>query len=239
MKTKVLNILILGMLIISTILKSEVKIPSRKIKNLKDIRKEFKNEPEKLNFYINLVKEYYDSGAYEKEVTKICNKSKKYFNNLLIQNSVKENDTIIFDVDETALSSYELYRSKNLIWGKYSDTDTYRQQAKCKAIKPILDLYNFLKNQGYKIIFITTRKADLYNGTYENLIKEGYTGFETLILLPIEVAANKNIKHEDWKIRARKVLSAKYNIIALISDSEKDFIGGYTGHKIKLPNYLY
>lgn len=231
---KLLNLLVLLSL---NNTRCDIKVPSRVIKNLKEIRKQYKNDPEKLNYYIDLVKEYYDSGSYEKEVLKVCHRACQYFNNLDIDSS--KNNAVIFDIDETALSNYELYRSKNLNWGKYTDTDEYRKKAQCKAIKPVLDLYNFLQKKGYKIIFITSRNAKLYNGTYKNLTKEGYKDFETLILLPLEIAKDKSINHSDWKKNTRKELSEKYNIVASISDSEKDLTGGYTGYKIKLPNYLY
>ena len=49
----------------------------------------------------NKVKEYYTSGKFDKELTKVINEAKEKFSKV----EIKSNSVVIFDVDETALNN--------------------------------------------------------------------------------------------------------------------------------------
>ncbi|MDR3646803.1 MAG: HAD family acid phosphatase [Candidatus Babeliales bacterium] len=194
------------------------------VDHLKDATKEFKKKLQNLA-------SYYEQGDYEKELQAICKSS---LSNLY---NPDNNSVIIFDIDETALTDYYFFKSQNFDW-TIEDAFQFRKSSTSAAIKPVFDFYTAVRNLGFKVIFITSRRSTLQEATEKNLQKEGYTDYEQLILLPIELF-NAGVKHEEWKAEKRAELAQKYNIVASISDSDKDFEGGNTGFKIKLPNYLY
>jgi len=211
-------------------------INSNSIIHLTSIKKQYaesQNIEKYENFKKQLIK-YYESGEFDSELEKICQKAVEH----LLKIPKPENGAIIFDIDETALSHYPLCKEKNFNWSLDDDIIPYRQKAICPAIEPVLKFYKLLMNEGYKIIFLTSRRNSTYNATHKNLIEQGYHKFEELILMPMDLF-KKGMKHELWKANVRSDLSKKYNIVASISDSQKDFEGGNTGYQIKLPNYLY
>lgn len=203
------------------------------IMHLNSIKKDYANDYEKFEYYKEQLMKYYESGEFDNEVEQICKKALKYLLSL-----PKLENTIIFDIDETALSHYPLFKEKKFIWSLDNDIIPYRQKAICPAIKPILQFYKSLISNNYKVIFLTSRRYSVYEATYKNLLKEGFTQFEELILIPMDLF-DSGIKHEVWKANVRKELSKRYNIVASISDNQKDFEGGNTGYCIKIPNYFY
>ena len=165
-----------------------------------------------------LIKKYYNSGAYEKEVQQLCEDAKQYFSTI----TVKPNSLIIFDVDDTAVYNMR-FRAKrpDLI------------KPKTLALMPVFKLYNYLIDRGFKIIFLTSR--DSYETTIEDLTAAGYKDYVGIICM--------NDFHDDytalWKWEKRKELSKEYNIEGSIADRKRDFFDNYSGHAVKLPNYLY
>lgn len=180
----------------------------------------------------DIVKDYYESGKYNEEMREVINDAKEKFNKV----EVKKNSVVIFDVDETALSNYEI--SKRLDYGyDFNIIQDWVLSAKLPAIKQTKELYDFLKSKNVKLIFLTGRPSEEYDATYKNLIGQGYTGFDTLILRNDE---QKKIKAQIFKSGVREELSKSgYEIIGTVGDQWTDLEGPYSGIQIKLPNYLY
>ena len=178
------------------------------------------------------VKEYYESGKYDEEMNKIFNDAKDQINNIRIDN----NSAVIFDVDDTALSNYEI--SKKLDFGyDYTIVQDWVMSAKLPAIKQTKGFFDFLKSKNIKRIFLTSRNFDEYDATYKNLVDQGYTGFDTLI---VRSKSDKDLGSQKFKTRERENLTkAGYEIIATVGDQWTDLNGGFSGIKIKVPNYLY
>lgn len=189
------------------------------------------NKPKNLSLAKQEVEDYYTSGKYQKELEKIINTAKKHFSK-----PAKNNETVIFDIDETALSDFENY--KNLDFGYIPKL--YHEWILCacaKAIPEVKELYDHLINLGYTIIFLTGRKHNDYDPTYKNLINQGYTKFEKLIVRSKEEA---NLSAKEYKSNARaKLANQGYKIVGSIGDQESDITGPYIGKGIKLPNYIY
>lgn len=165
-----------------------------------------------------LIKRYYNSGAYDRDIEKICKEAIAYFSKI----PVKEDSLIIFDVDDTAIYNLEV-----------RGEGTGIILPKTIAILPVLNLYKYLIIRGFKIVFITSR--DYCDITKKQLIDAGYTKFEDLICMSV---FNDNLTSM-WKAEKRKQLSEKYTIVSSIADRKKDFWGNYNGHIVKLPNYIY
>lgn len=180
----------------------------------------------------NRVQHYYESGKYDKELDEIFIAAKSQVEKIKIKN----NSAAIFDIDDTALSNYQI--SKRLDYGyDFQIIQDWVMSAKLPAIKQTLEFYNYLKSKEVKIIFLTGRQSEEYDATYRNLVEQGYTNFDTLI---VRSEQYRKISAAEFKSQKRKELTAKgYEIIICVGDQWSDLYGDYTGIKIKLPNYLY
>lgn len=180
----------------------------------------------------DLVQNYYESGEYDKELNKIYSEAKKQVEKVKITNR----SAAIFDVDDTALSNYEI--SKRLDFGyDHQIVQEWVMSSKLPAIKQTLEFYNYLKSKSVKLIFLTGRQSEEYDATFRNLIETGYTDFDTLI---VRNESARKISASDFKTSIRKELTTEgYDIILCVGDQWSDLEGEYTGIKVKLPNYLY
>jgi acid phosphatase len=180
----------------------------------------------------NAVQGYYESGEFDRECSKIIDDAISHLNSEKVTNR----SAVVFDIDETALSNYE--QTKSIGFGYINKMwIDYIQQAKAPAIKETKRFYDYLVSRNIHVIFLTGRTEDLYEATKRNLIGQGYTLFDTLI---VRSAAERKIPAAEFKTLKREELVKKgYDIIACIGDQWSDLVGGNTGYKIKLPNYLY
>lgn len=178
------------------------------------------------------VKDYYESGKYDKELDKIYSDAKSQIEKI----ESKKNSTAIFDVDDTALSNYEI--SKRLDYGyDYQIIQDWVRSAKLPAIKQTLDFYNYLKSKGVRLIFLTGRNIEEYDATYRNLVEQGYKDFDTII---VRSDQERKLGAAQFKTQKRKELTdTGYEIIICVGDQWTDLTGDYTGIKVKIPNYLY
>ncbi|MDR3646489.1 MAG: HAD family acid phosphatase [Candidatus Babeliales bacterium] len=214
---------------------------SPRLVHLNDIKK-MENLNEKHSAILRLIK-YYEGGQYTKEVSTICIDALAKFSG----NTSTEDSAIIFDIDETALTEYFVYKNWDFEWER-SQMFEMRKQGKSEAIPGVLNLYKELKKLGYKIIFITARRESLNRVTSDNLRNEGYEDVgvkdgDWVLCLPDNYHGVKDAEGKpldtQWKAMTRALLSKVYTIAGSISDSASDFKGGNAGECIKLPNYLY
>jgi len=149
---------------------------------------------------------------------------------------INENSVVIFDVDETALNNYGL--AKQMDFGYVYDLNKkWNQELNAPAIPQVKVLYNYLISKGAEIIFLTGRNWSEYEVTYKNLIKEGYTKFDTLIT---QREDEQNLKAQEFKSKIRTGLTNQgHQIIGTVGDQWTDLNGPYSGIQIKIPNYLY
>ena len=194
------------------------------------------NEIVNLRTAKDIVKNYYESGKYDEEMNEIIIDAKEKFNKVEIKKSASGGSAVIFDVDDTALSNYEV--SKRLDFGYDKKIiDDWVLSAQLPAIKQTKELYDHLKSKNVKLIFLTGRFIEEYDATFKNLISQGYTGFDTLI---VRNEQEKKINSQIFKSSVRENLThAGYDIIGTVGDQWTDLNGPYTGIQIKVPNYLY
>jgi acid phosphatase len=178
------------------------------------------------------VKEYYESGGYDKELDEVIADAKQKFSKV----DIKNNSVVIFDIDETALNNYDL--AEMMDFGYVYDLNRkWNEELKAPAIPQVKDLYEYLLDKGINIIFLTGRNSNEYDVTYKNLIQEGYTRFDTLITQSKE---DQKLKSQEFKSKVRTELTSKgYEIIGAVGDQWTDLNGPYSGIRIKIPNYLY
>ncbi|MEO8231034.1 MAG: HAD family acid phosphatase [Ignavibacteriota bacterium] len=180
----------------------------------------------------DIVKDYYESGKFDMEMNEVIKEAKEKFDKV----EIKNNSVVIFDVDETALNNYGL--AKLMSFGYVYDLNKkWNEELKAPAIPQVKDLYNYLLNKGFKIIFLTGRNSNEYDVTYKNLIQTGYTKFDTLIT---QSKDDQKLKSQEFKSKVRTELTTQgYEIVGTVGDQWTDLNGPYSGIQIKIPNYLY
>jgi acid phosphatase len=192
-----------------------------------------KNEkPVNLTVAREEVKQYYESGKFDEELNSVVEEAKEKFSTVQFD----DNSVVIFDVDETALDNYKL--AKMMGFGYvYEMNKKWNAEMKAAAIPQVKELYDFLLSKGAKVIFLTGRNFPEYEATYQNLKKEGYTVFDTLIT---QIGDEKKMKAHDFKSSKRIWLTQQgYEIVGTVGDQWSDLEGEYHGVQVKIPNYLY
>jgi len=179
-----------------------------------------------------IVQKYYESSNYEKECKEIIDEAIKHLDKIRLP----EKPIVIFDIDETALSNYD--HIKEIDFGYYYDIWLeWLKKSDAVAIPQTKRFYDYLIARNVGIVFISGRNYDSYDATLKNLINQGYTRFDTVI---VRKDNERDLTASEFKLNKRKELAQKgFNIIANIGDQLSDFQGGYSGYVIKLPNYLY
>ena len=179
-----------------------------------------------------MVKEYYENGSYERELSQIIENAKSEISKI----NIDENTAAIFDVDDTVLGSYEY--TKSMGFGYTPKTwHEWMVEGKPEAVPHMKEFIGWLTDKNISIIFLTGRKDITFEATKKNLIRDGFTEFDTLICRSPE---NYKLKAVDYKSKEREKLTKRgYNIIACFGDQVSDIEGPNTGLKYKLPNYLY
>ena len=178
------------------------------------------------------VKQYYESGKYDEDLNVVIIEAKEKFGKV----DFKDNTVVIFDIDETALNNYGLAEQMGFGY-VYELNKQWNAELKAPAIPQVKKLYEFLLSKDAKIIFLTGRNFYEYEVTYQNLVKEGYTVFDTLIT---QIGDETKMKAKDFKSGKRVWLTQQgYEIVGTVGDQWSDLEGFYHGIQVKIPNYLY
>jgi acid phosphatase len=189
-------------------------------------------KPVNLSVAREQVKGYYESGKYDEELNDVIEEAKKEFSKV----EIKNNSAVIFDVDETALNNYGLAEQMGFGY-VYEINKKWNAEMKAPAIPQVKEFYDFLLSKGAKIIFLTGRNFPEYKVTYENLKRDGYNVFDTLIT---QIGDEKKISNREFKSSKRVWLTEHgYEIIGTVGDQWSDLEGPYHGIQVKIPNYLY
>jgi len=180
----------------------------------------------------NAVQSYYESGEFDRECAKVIDNAINQIERI----NLTGKHAVVFDIDETALSNYEY--TKEIGFGYIPKLwNEWQQKGIAPAIKETKRFYDYLVSKNIHIIFLSGRPVEVRDTTNRNLIEQGYTKFDVLI---IRSNSELKIPAAEWKATKRQELTTKgYNIIAAIGDQWSDLVGGNAGIKIKLPSYLY
>ncbi|KTD53353.1 acid phosphatase, class B [Legionella santicrucis] len=196
-------------------------------------------EPPNLTVVKNELKNYHDSGVYQKELTQVIHKAQKYIDqqaNLNKKEKLPKKLAIVLDIDETSLSNYNSMIQRDF-GGNRKQYHQDIMTAKAPAIKPMLALYQDALAHNVKVFFVTGRNESERKATEQNLIKEGYSQWAGLYLRPMDYSSKSIIP---FKSHTRKTITEKgYTIVASIGDQYSDLKGGYAQKVFKLPNPYY
>jgi predicted secreted acid phosphatase len=151
-----------------------------------------------------------------------------------------DNPAVVFDIDETSLSNWEIIYHNNFAYLANGACDLsspnpcgwrdWDLSARAVALQPTLDFFRLVKSLNARnggkvaIFFITGRYEDPSErvATEWNLRKEGYDTWERLYLRP---SSTKGDPVSKYKTDSRKEIEKKYKIIANLGDQYSDLIG--------------
>lgn len=197
------------------------------------------SDPPNLTLVKNELRNYYNSGLYQKELNEIITKAQKYIDQQAEINQKEKSPkqlALVLDIDETSLSNYKYMIERDF----GGNRKLYHQDilsADAPAIKPMLDLYRDAQAHNIHVFFVTGRNESERKATETNLQKEGYSGWSGLYLRPMNYTSNSIIP---FKSNTRKIITEKgYTIVASIGDQYSDLKGGYAQKVFKLPNPFY
>ena len=199
----------------------------------------FAKEPENLHTAKQAGIFYHDSGEYDVDLGVVAEDAVSYLESRISQNnSLPEPKklAVVIDVDETAISNYEILLELNFAFLR-SLLAPGIKKAQDPAIKPTLKLYDYAKDNGVAIFFITSRSEKLREVTEKNLKDVGYAEWNELFLKPNTYDKKSVIP---FKRGARKSIQDEgYHIVVNIGDQFSDLAGGYSERTFKLPNPYY
>ncbi|XP_052173747.1 acid phosphatase 1 [Diospyros lotus] len=151
-------------------------------------------------------------------------------------------DAWILDVDDTCISNLLYYRGKRFGCDPY-DPDGFKKWALRGACQANPAVQRFFKQQlvgrGFKVFLVTGRdEATLGRATSYNLRKQGFLGYERLIMRNPEYKGQSAVA---YKSEIRKQLQAEgYRIWGNVGDQWSDIQGDCVGNRtFKLPNPMY
>lgn len=165
----------------------------------------------------------------------VAKSAEEYLANRVAHRRPNENLVAVFDIDETALSNWATLFDCGFC--SYStQVRFYPPPAHDPAIPPVLHLFNFAREKGIAVFFVTGRQEDQRARTVSNLQEAGYSGWTGLMM---QQAGNRD-PASVFKPRDRQQIVAQGYTIALnIGDQASDLVGCCAERGFKLPNPFY
>ncbi len=176
--------------------------------------------------------QYYEGGAYDREIQQAGNRALTLVKQAGIEPVAP---TLILDVDDTAISTWEYQRRVGLGF-YYPALQAWRAEAKAPPLEPILQVSKVARDLGFRLVFLTGRRESIRTETEQALRQAGYSGWELLVMKPDEARGPT----ADFKRDARAQLKAAgHRLYLSIGDQPSDLIGRDVEHTILLPNLIY
>ncbi|KAL5796466.1 hypothetical protein ACOSQ2_001286 [Xanthoceras sorbifolium] len=188
---------------------------------------------------IDHIKKYMTSAQYNADSERAIEEVSLYLTTCCsLQGDAK--DAWIFDVDDTLLSTIPYYK-KHAFGGEKlnaSSLEAWMKSSKAPALENTLNLYKDIKNKGFKIFLVSSRRETLRSYTVDNLINAGYHGWTSLELRGLE---DEHMKVQQYKSQVRKrLINNGYRIWGIIGDQWSSIEGLPTAKRtFKLPNSMY
>uniref|UniRef100_A0A0E0KZE4 Acid phosphatase n=1 Tax=Oryza punctata TaxID=4537 RepID=A0A0E0KZE4_ORYPU len=183
------------------------------------------------------IADYMTGDRYKRDSDVVINEAIAYAESLKLSGNGKE--VWVFDVDETALSTLP-YQAKHGYGVQPYDHASFLQYMAggcAPALQGTLRLYHRLLQLGIKPVFLTDRTENQRAVTTYNLLSQGYSSWEKLLLQPVgQQTSTQTFKTSERK----KLVSDDYVIVGNIGDQWSDILGSPEGCRtFKYPNPMY
>ncbi|KAH9311347.1 hypothetical protein KI387_026382, partial [Taxus chinensis] len=133
---------------------------------------------------IHYIQSYMLDGHYERDMAAVVEQAVLYAKEITPARDDHGIDAWVLDVDDTALSNLEYYKTRKF-GGEVFNQDAFSRwvlTGKSPALTATLELYEQLINLGFTVYFITGRDESQREITRDNLLSQGYTKWGALIL---------------------------------------------------------
>jgi acid phosphatase len=202
----------------------------------------YATEPENIQITKNTLIQYHDSGAYAQDITAIIHQAQTYLSGAVAtqqKQHPQEKLAIVFDIDETALSSYDRMRTLNFGGTLDEINRSIAEETNAPVIPATLALYKQALKEHVHVFFITGRYDTplLRKNTVQNLRAAGFEQYDGLMMKPTDY---NQYSVSTYKTAMRKKITDQgYHIVLNIGDQMSDLLGGYADKTYKLPNPYY
>lgn len=164
------------------------------------------------------------------------NALEKQFDSLLLifkNLSFKNNDHVIFDIDEVCLCNL-MYHGIDI---PTFNTEIYNyNNGIIPAINECKKLFNFIHDNNIQYSFITGRRDRIRQVTIDNLKLEGFSNYKYLFTCPDDYVGDIQLYKENCRT---EIINKGYNIVCSIGDQLSDIYGTNTGLPILIFNPFY
>ncbi|KAI9191992.1 hypothetical protein LWI28_016490 [Acer negundo] len=149
-------------------------------------------------------------------------------------------DAWVFDIDETLLTNLPYYVDHGFGSEIFDEKsfDDWVDLAEAPALSESLNLYDELKQLGFKIFLLTGRSEFQRNATVKNLLLAGYSGWEKLILRNhLDQGKPATVYKSEKRL---ELVNEGYRIHGSSGDQWSDLQGFAVAERsFKLPNPMY
>ena len=154
---------------------------------------------------------------------------------------------LVFDVDDTALSNWEVILADDfgrVIQGRCDALPegpcgwaSWDLLGRDPALAPTLRLFRQARSLEVAVFFVTGRPDAQRVATERNLREAGYAGYARLVMVP---NGGRYASAADFKAPVRAGIEQEgYRIIANVGDQPSDLAGGHAERAFLLPNPFY
>lgn len=189
----------------------------------------------------NTLRQYHDCtcacGCYPRDLEEQAGQAIAFLRQRAAHRRPGEKLAMVLDIDETTLSNYREMKSADFAYAP-AVFNAWAESAQAPAIPGTLRLFNEARKLGVDTIFITGRPASLRATTERNLRRQGFHGWEELILRGKDQAA---MTAGEYKRAARSHLIAEgYTLVLNVGDQWSDLKGSPEAEfSVKYPNPFY
>ncbi|KAG2609284.1 acid phosphatase 1-like [Panicum virgatum] len=184
------------------------------------------------------VRDYVTGVAYRSDLELVARESAAYARAAPLRGDGR--DAWVFDVDETLLSNLPYYADHGygLELFDHQKFDRWVERGEARAIPSSLELYNEVRELGFKTFLLTGRSEGHQGVTVENLKKQGFHDWDKLIL---RAACDREKAATVYKSEKRKEMEEEgYRILGNSGDQWSDLLGSpMSVRSFKLPNPMY
>ena len=187
---------------------------------------------------------YQASGEYDRDLSIVATQAADW---LRARAGSAAKPALVLDVDETALSNWEILKRDDFGRPVGGPCDlaldapcgwaAWDQLGRDPPIEPTRRLFELARSLNVTVFFITGRPESQRAATERNLVQSGYGGFARLYLVP---EGRHFASASDFKAPVRaEIEQAGFTIIANMGDQPSDLAGGHAERAFLLPDPFY
>jgi predicted secreted acid phosphatase len=182
-----------------------------------------------------VLKKYYSSGKYLRNVAQAVELGRLRLEEKLASLPAGARPAVIFDIDETVLSTWPVLLSGEFCW----DPDRFAafiDEGHAPVIEPVRQLFRLALGKNAAVFFITSRTERHRPATESNLNAAGLVGYQELIMRPDDPGV---IGREYKKNARQRIVEGGFNVVMSVGDQLGD-LGDLPGcFGLLIPNPFY